>query len=154
MKKKQVSFILLAVLIFTLTVSNSFPRHADGDFYSNPYVLNGKSVNFENLSTLPTGRLSIVKTDPIKDQKFKIPFHAYIRRGGKIIDAEAYAHNHAVTEVELSEVLRLAKPGDELVIDPVKKVNGMMQRSVILKSKVVMPPFQWFFEGEKTKDRC
>lgn len=154
MKNKQISFLLSAVLILTLTVSNSFPRNSEKEFYSNPYILDGKSVNFENLSTLPKGRLSIVKLDPVSDLKVKIPFHAYIRREGKIIDAQAYAHNHAVTEVEISEVLRVAKPGDELVIDPVRKVNGIGQRSIILKQKIQVPQFQWFFIGNKDKDRC
>lgn len=154
MKNTPISFLYVAILMFTLTVSNSFPRDSDGRFYTNPYLLNGKAFNFEQLSSLHTGKLSIVQTHQETATKTKMPFYAYIRRNGKIIDADSYSHNHAVTVVEISEILKSARPGDELVIDPAIKNKGIQQRSVILQSSSLKPPFQWFFLDNKSKNNC
>lgn len=154
MKNKQAALLLLSVLMLTLTVSNSFPKHSGGEFYTNPYLLNGKSVDFEKLSSINMGKLRIMKANIESNQKTAIPFYAYIRRNGKIINADSYAHNHAVSEVEISEVIKSSRPGDELVIDPVTKSNGVGQRSVILKEKLLVPHFQWFDIGNKSKKDC
>ena len=154
MKTKQTALLLASIMMLSLSVSNSFPKDSHPDFYTNPYLLNGKAVDFAQLSSINIGKLSIVKTNPESNQKMAVPFYAYIRRNGKIIDAESYAHNHAVKEVEISKVIKSSRPGDELVIDPASKNNGVGQRSVILKQKQLVPHFQWFFVGDKSKEGC
>lgn len=152
MKNTPIIFLYAAILMLTLTVSSFFPRNSNGGFYTNPYLLNGKAFNFEQLSSLNTGKLSIVQMHQESAQKTQIPFYAYIRRNGKIINADSYTNNHAVLVVEISEILKSARPGDELVIDPAIKNNGVQQRSVILKSG--LPQFQWYFSGNKSKNNC
>ena len=110
-------------------------------------------MDFDKLATINSGKLSIVKIVDHSNQKVVVPFYAYIRREGKIVDSESYAHNHAMKEVEMSEVLKSSRVGDELVIDPVEKRSGG-QRTVILKQKVFVPHFQWFNTGKKNMDNC
>lgn len=152
---KNISLNLLLTLLFTLTlaVSEALPGSTADSFYYNPLMLNGKSMNIEKFSLVAKGVLSMMGENSGSGQREKIPFFIYLKRAGKIIDANAYTHNHSVMSVEISEVLKSAKAGDQLVIDPVNKGEKAGRRVLTVKSYQPAPAFNWF-SGLIKKDKC
>ena len=117
-------------------------------------LVNGKVVTSEQFAHVTRGVLMLVKSGPASKQQTPVPFLIYLRRGGKIVDAEAYAHNHAVMYYEVAEILKFAQAGDQLVIDPVGSPDKAAQKVITIKSSQIVPQFQWFYVLNQKKDRC
>jgi hypothetical protein len=139
-----------AILMLTLSVS-SFPRDNEVRLVS-PLLLDGKVLDPEKLTTGSAGKLSFVSRDATAEAGRKVSFFVYLRRAGSIVNADSY--HHAVEEIEISEILKSARAGDELVIDPATKRHGETRHSVNLKQSYVTPWFRWFFAGVKSTDGC
>lgn len=151
---KIVNLLIAAMLLSASSFSVTFPKNTNSYFYNNPLLLNGKSVEFALYSSVQNGKISLVKGNPETNQKTLISFCVYLKRNGKIIDADSYGHNNAVMEFEMSEILRSAKPGDQIVIDPADKNEEMGRRVITVQREQFTPPFQWFFTGSKPKGGC
>ncbi|GAB2800804.1 hypothetical protein GCM10027275_53530 [Rhabdobacter roseus] len=152
MKNKIVSLLLGSLGVVVFSAFLAFPKSHTDSFYFNPFLLNGKPMDLTRLTTSTSGVLSLVKNDPAAAPAAQVPFLIYLRRAGKIVDASAYAHNHAVTEIEIATVLRGAQPGDELVVDPTSEEIG--QRTITVKQPLYAPYMPWFFGANKGKDGC
>ena len=152
---KNITFNLLLVLLFTLTlaVSEALPANTTDNFYYNPLLLNGKSMNIEKFSVVAKGVLGMIGGNSESGQREKIPFFIYLKRAGKIVDASTCTHNHPVMAVEISEVLKFAKAGDELIIDPANKTEKAGRRVLTVKNYQPAPQFNWFY-GLGKKDKC
>lgn len=101
-----------------------------GDFYSNPLVLNNRPLDYTWFSILSRGPLCVVKGNPDIPDAEKIPFHIYLRRKGVIINEGKSSSTKAVFCVEISDVLKLAMPGDHLIIEPVQKTDRQAKRII------------------------
>jgi len=151
---KILNLFIAAMLLSASSFSVTFPKSNNNYFYNNPLLLNGKSVEFALFSSVQNGKISLVKGNPESDQKTIIPFYVYLKRDGKIIDANSYKHNNAVEEFEMSEILRSAKPGDQIVIDPADKNEEVGKRIITVRQEQIILPFQWFYTGIKSKGGC
>lgn len=156
MRNIPANLIMTIVFMLTLSVSLSFPHNSGDEFFRNPLLLNDKVVDPTAFSTASIGKLSMVKGDPESGRKIKVPFYAYIKRSGFIIDGGTYARNRALTEVDITQLLKFAKAGDQLVIDPANK-NDEIGRRVITVHQAQLAPIQmkWLYGVIKQKnDGC
>jgi hypothetical protein len=86
--------------------------------------------------------------------KTNVAFKVYLKRQGKLIDADTYTYHNAMLQYEISGILKYAKAGDEIVIHPVDK-NDLTSRRIILVTPIqLVPHFNWFFIPNKKGDRC
>lgn len=148
---KLVSLLLAATWAVVISVSEAFPKTETDSFYSYT-LLNEKPMDLTNVSAASTGVLTLIKENPVSGKREKIPYLIYLRRAGKIINTNSYAHNNAVTSINIAEVVRSAQPGDELVIDPAVISDKVGRRIIIIKNSV--PVYQWFLFPNKSKDEC
>lgn len=154
MKNIPLILLLTSILMLTLSVSQSFPENPESNFYYNPLLLNGKTMDITSLSTVTRGKLSMIKGDPESSQKTAVPFLVYLVRAGKRVGSPSCANNQGVTEVELSNVLSMAKAGDQLVLEPVGKEEKTGRRVIQVKQNPQLFKMQWFSGVIKSKDGC
>jgi hypothetical protein len=146
---KLLPLFLAIVWTVTFSLSEAFPKTES--FYAYP-LLNEKPMNLTNVSAASTGVLTLIKENPVSGRREKVPYLIYLRRAGKTINADSYAHNQAVTSIDVAEIVRSAQPGDELVIDPTMTTDKAGMRIIIIKNAV--PVFHWFPTSTKDKDNC
>jgi hypothetical protein len=108
----------------------------------------------EQLAWAARGVLAVVKRDAASTQSTRVPFYIYLKRDGKIVDANAYAHNHSVMQYELAEVLRSARAGDQIVIDPAVKSDAVGRSIITVKTTQLVPHFDWSYGLKQKKDGC
>lgn len=148
---KMLSLFLATAWAVVISVSEAFPKTETDSFNSYP-LLNEKPTDLTNVSATSVGVLTLVKENRVSGKSEKVPFLIYLRRAGKIINADSYAHNNAVTSINIAEIVRSAQPGDELVIDPTVTSDKVGRRVIIIKNPV--PVYQWFPISNKGKDEC
>jgi hypothetical protein len=103
--------------------------HERGTFLSNPLMLNGKPLDYGLFNVRSEGELSLAKVATKTGQTMQVPFYVYLRRNGnKISIGCKESPDSKQMKVDLSEVLRDAKPGDLLIIVPVNKEDGPAKR--------------------------
>lgn len=154
MENKLLKFVLSSVLILNLSVSESFPENVVEAFGYNSLLLNGQPINTERFSINSQGKLSLVNGDPAVSNQERLAFFAYVKRGGEIVSREAYAYNHPVKELEIAGILSQAKPGDQLIIEPVNKNDVLGRRIIKVRQPEYVPQFRWFFGVNKKNDGC
>lgn len=103
---------------------------ATGNFSWNPLALNGKPLDYTQFGGFSKGLLCVVKGKPEIMDPETIPFHIYLRRDGMIINEGKSSSTREVFRIEISEVLKLAKPGDHLIIEPVRKADRQAKRII------------------------
>lgn len=102
----------------------------DANFYCNPLVLNGKQLDYSRFSIMSKGKLTVVEGNPELPEATQIPFVIYLRRNGEIITQGKSDPGRKVFEIEISEVLALAKPDDHLLIVPVRETDWKAKRII------------------------
>ena len=91
----------------------------DEDIQSNPLLLDGQSLNFNEFGLQSEGTLTLLVGDPLSQNALQIPFTIKLRRYGKILDDPSMDFmNKELYGVEISSVLQFALPGDHLIITP------------------------------------
>ncbi len=100
----------------------------DANFFCNPLLLNGKSLDYADFTGRTKGILTLVEGDPESPEAKKVPFRIYLRRDGVIITEGRSDSSREVMEIEISEVLAHAKHGDHLLIVPVRKSDWKAKR--------------------------
>ncbi|MCE7065677.1 hypothetical protein [Dyadobacter sp. CY326] len=153
MKNKIWKFIPALTLIFSLPPSVALPKENLDGFFVSPLVLNGRSVSPAELATARGGKLSLVKGNPGNNKISKVPFLIYLTRNGKIVNGNAYAHNNPVVESDIYELLKPAKAGDQMTIEPVNKSDQIERRIITVQSSQLTPQFIWF-RFNKKNDGC
>ena len=152
MKTKMIHLLISVMLLFTVVITQALPKNSDEKFNLSSVLLNGKSVEPALFSAVRYGKISIV--NPGYDLKDKIPFYIYLKRDGKIINADSYAHNASVFEYEIAEILKSAKVGDQIIIDPATKNEQSGRRIITVSPQQVGPRFQWYYGLIKNPDGC
>lgn len=153
MNLKAIKIIPAMILLCSLQASVALPKPAEPT-NNNPLLVNGRVVTTEQFAHVTRGKLTLVKSDAASEKQTPIPFLIYLRRGGRIVEAEAYAHNHAVMYYEVSEILKSAQAGDQLVIDPVKQEDKGAKKVITIKNTQIVPQFNWFYVFRQKKDNC
>ncbi|MCF2498539.1 hypothetical protein [Dyadobacter chenhuakuii] len=144
MKNNLWKIVAALTVMFSLPPSVALPKETVDGFYWNPVLLNGRSASSAQLAAASSGKLSLVKFDSQSSRVTKVPFIIYLKRGGRVINNDAYAHNNAVLEGDIYEVLKTAQAGDQLIIDPVDKEAQIDRRVITVRSGQLTPQFKWF----------
>ena len=103
--------------------------YEQGKFFRNPLMLNEKPLDYNVFSLESKGELTVVKGAAINGQTTQVPFYVYLRRSGnKIIIPGKERPDPQQIKIDISEILRYAKRGDQLVIEAVRKEDGAVKR--------------------------
>jgi len=152
MKTKMIHLLMSVMLLFTVLITQALPKNADEKVNLSPMLLNGKSVEPAMFSAVRYGRISIVNSGyGLKD---KIPFYIYLKRDGKIIDADSKGHNATVFEFEIAEILKSAKVGDQIIVDPAGQTGQTGRKIITVSPQQVGPKFNWYYGLVKNSDGC
>ena len=106
--------------------------NASSDFHWNPLTLNDKPLDYAMFGIRSQGVLAVVKGNPELPNAEKIPFRIYLRRDGVMVNTPQCNSTQQVFSIKLSEVLQLAKPGDHLIIEPVRTSDRKAKRFIKL----------------------
>jgi hypothetical protein len=100
-----------------------------GIFLSDPLMLNGKPLDYAEFNLALTGELTVSKGTAINGQTMKVPFFVYLRRNGnKVFIPGKERPDAKQVKIDMSEILSHAQPGDQLVIEAVRKEDGLVKR--------------------------
>lgn len=103
--------------------------YEQGNFLVNPLMLNGEPLDYSIFGLSSKGELTLAKEATTTAQTEQIPFYVYLRRNGKKVFIPGKASpDQKQIKIEISEVLNYAKPGDQLIIEPVRKEDGPAKR--------------------------
>ncbi len=150
--------ILKVALVFLVILPGASPKaltEKGGNGLNNRLMLNGKVTDETALSSAITGKLSMVSLHTGTGESRLVPFYAYLIREEKIVDADAFAHNNAVTEIEMSDILKSAKEGDRIIIDPAEEKTAEKRRVIMVRQRRYTPQFNlWPGQIAVQKDGC
>ncbi|MGC4022253.1 MAG: hypothetical protein QM734_10060 [Cyclobacteriaceae bacterium] len=132
----------LAQQLFSFRVNESLEREREvmqdneyastglekGIFYCNPLVLDGRPLVYSEFNIQSTGELMVVKGAPVTGETILVPFYVSLRRNGNNVLFLGKLRSDQKIKVEISEILKYAKPGDLLVIEAAKKEDGHVKR--------------------------
>lgn len=153
MNFKAIKIIPAMILLYSLQASVALPNSA-GPTEDNSLLINGRVVTAEQFAHVTHGMLTIAKGNSVSNQRTTVPFLIYLKRGGMIVNADSYPHNFAVSGYEIYDILKFAKAGDELIIDPVKSRHASTRKVITVKSTQIIPQFRWFYTWNPKKDNC
>lgn len=155
MIRKHLNLLLISAVLMAsagLVSPNPFADVEISEADANPaLMLNGKVTNENALASVTTGKLSLEAWQAASGKTEPVPFYAYLIRAGKIVDADAFAHNNAVTEIEMSAILKPAKDGDRMIIDPAVENTKAKRRVIIVKQYRFI---WWPWQNGQAKDGC
>lgn len=151
MKNHIPRFLIILIYISTVSISDALPNNNINDI---SLLLNGKSVEPENFVHIRNGRLTLIEINSKSGTRTGLPFFAYLRRAGKIVDVNAYAHNFSVRSIDLSQILESAKVGDDIIIEPADKMNVSARKIIYVSYSMLFPAFNWFPFLNKNKGGC
>ena len=111
---------------------NEFVRTEIGqteNIYCNPLLLDGRPLDYGSFTLRTRGELALVKGEPGTPGSTKILFFIRLIRDGRVVDGRNMLFlNKGLHEIEISNVLAFAQPGDQLIIDPVRKEDWKAKR--------------------------
>ena len=128
--------VILALSLPTIKINTFLPgstTNGEAIFYANPLLLNNKTFAYADFSMASKGILTVVSGNPETAQVEKIPFRIYLRRNGNVVDNSLSNTSQSALEIDVAPVLAMAKPGDDLVIEPVRTSDSRARRSIKLK---------------------
>src|SRR5688572_19228716 len=100
-----------------------------GTFFSNPLMLNGEPLDYGEFNLKAQGELTVSKGAAITGQTTQVPFYVYLRRNGnKVLIPGMERPDPNQIKIDISEILRHAAPGDQLVIEAIRKEDGAVKR--------------------------
>ncbi len=106
-----------------------------GIFLDNPLMLNGKLLDYSEFNMRSQGELTVNKAGDTIGQTMQIPFYVYLRRNGiRILIPGKEKPDPKQAKINVWEILKLAAPGDHLVIEAVRKEDGSVKRILKLLS--------------------
>ena len=99
------------------------------NIHCNPLLLDGHSLDYGAFTINSRGVLALITGEPESAGSAKIPFSIQLRRVGKIIEDQSMDFLHRqLYGIEISTVLAFSRPGDQLIITPVNKVDWKAKR--------------------------
>lgn len=107
----------------------AYSGQALGNFYCNPLTLDGMAFDYNAFTLKSTGELRLIKGDAQSGKVVEIPFYLRLRRNG-ILVAHPCGEGVMFSKIEISAILKVAKDGDELIVEPVNKEDWPAKRIV------------------------
>ncbi len=107
-------------------------KSANSDFAWNPLIVNDKPLDYTMFGIYSKGVLAVVKGNLDMPNAEKIPFRVYLRRDGAIVNNPQCNSSQQVFSIKLSEILKGAKLGDHLIIEPVRASDRSAKRIIKL----------------------
>jgi hypothetical protein len=102
---------------------------AIGNFYGNPLRLDGLPLEYSTFKIKSKGELTVLKGDAATGKAIQIPFYIYLRRNGAMVKLPGEdLLKLQYLKVEISTILKLAVPGDQLIVEPANKEDWKAKR--------------------------
>ena len=152
MKNQIIKISVILLYTFTISISDALPKNSTGKGIS--LLLNGKLAEPKKFVYVTNGRLTLVGHNEKSGLKTELQFFAYLRRDGKIVDVDAYSHNFSVRSIELTEILKSAQVGDDMIIEPANKTDISGKKIINVTYSMLFPVFNWFPFLNKNKGGC
>jgi len=152
MKNQIARILVILIYTFTFSTSEALPKNSATSAFA--LLLNGKMAEPENFVHVTNGRLTLIEINSKSVRKTGLQFFAYLRRDGEIVDVNSYARNFSVSSIELSEILRSAKVGDDIIIEPANKTDISGRKIIYVRYSMLFPVFNWFPFLNKNKGGC
>jgi len=115
---------------------NEFVKNGEaaGNFYCNPLRLEGQPLDYLQFNIQSKGELTLIKGSPATGFTVQIPFYVYLRRNGTMVKlpGEAVSKSKYV-KIEISTILQLAEPGDQVILEPANKEDWLAKRILTLR---------------------
>ena len=138
MKKSMMHLLAMLSVALAFNTATTFSKSGENYFYSNPLVLDGKPLDYQTFGKDTKGVLTLVKGNPNLADSPKIPFRIYLKREGKVVNYGLSSDTRELYEVEVAPILRLARFGDELVIEPARTTDAKAKRVIYLIKMDIM----------------
>ena len=141
----------------SIRLATAFGQAADPNetnFYSNPLTLNGKPLDYGSFSIASKGLLAVVTGNPASSEATRIPFRVYLQRDGQQLIHGVANGDQPLYEVAIDQVLAIAKPGDHLIIEPVRKSDWRGKRIIKVVDYGAVQRYKWFPRLSSSADKC
>jgi len=152
MRNKIARILVILIYTFTFLTSEALPKNSATNGFA--LLLNGKAAEPENFIHVTNGRLTLIELNSKSGPKTGLPFFAYLKREGKIVDVNAYTHHFSVRSIELTEILKSARVGDDIIIEPACKADISGRKIIYVRYSMLFPVFNWFPFLNKSKGGC
>ena len=140
----------MVIMIIAMLISQStFAGENEKNLY-NSLLFNGKPLVYDQFSLSSRGVLTMVMSDSKTKEMKTMLFKVYLKRQDKILPFGVSNQGNGVTEVDISDILKFANLGDQLVIEPVEKKAQMSTRVIFLRYSY----FLEFLNRSGNKDGC
>ncbi|GAB3011139.1 hypothetical protein [Spirosoma pulveris] len=109
-------FILVCLLA---AVSFSGNKEVAPTVYSDAVTVNGHPINYNAIPLHSKGVLAFAEGNPQSPEHKPMPFRVTLRRAGTAVQQWPAKGKEGVYSVPLEEIWPVARPGDELLVEPV-----------------------------------
>jgi hypothetical protein len=127
------SFLSFAIIVISMLISQSIFGGENEKAFYNSVLFNGKPLVYDQFSLSSRGVLTMVMNDSKTKEMKSMLFKVYLKRQDKILPFGVSNQVSGVTELEVSEILKFANLGDQLVIEPIEKKAQMSTRVIFLR---------------------
>ncbi|MES2516630.1 MAG: hypothetical protein V4585_00900 [Bacteroidota bacterium] len=134
MKKSILSFVFIVI---SMLLTSSITARENEKIISNPLLIDGEPINYEQFSLTSRGIVTMIAEDSKSKKTMTIPFKIYLRRDNKIVHLGGSSSTDKLSEIEISQILKFANLGDELVIEPIDKKFQTSTRVFFLRNNLV-----------------
>jgi hypothetical protein len=142
--------IVQPISAYVTTVRHQIIRQEEPVYYCSP-LMNDRPFDYINFSLASRGTLTMAGGNPETAEVENVPFRIYLRRNGKIINTGASDTTCAVKTIDVSSVLSIAKLGDDLIIEPVRKSDASARRCIKLKNAYFYPNLFFLLKKQSKK---
>jgi hypothetical protein len=127
------SFLSFAIIVISMLFSQSIVAGENEKALYNSVLFNGKPLVNEQFSLSSRGVLTMVMNDSKTKELKSMAFKIYLKRQDKVVPFGGSNHGNEVLEIEVSEILKFANLGDQLIIEPINRQSQMSTRVILLK---------------------
>ncbi len=159
MTRKHLNLLLIGAMLMSsigAVAPNFFASPNKTD--NNPrtaLMLNGKVTDENALASANAGLLNLVTLQDEADEPERIPFYIRLIRVNKALNTSEFAHFNMITEIELSTILKYARDGDKIIIDPAEKNSTTTRKVITVRQNQYLPQWiRWIWPNEDRKDGC
>jgi hypothetical protein len=147
MKENVLSFVLVVI---SMLMSQSILGKDDEKLFYNSLFINGKPLVNEPFSISSKGILTMVMSDSKTKDTKTIPFKVYLKRQDNLVPLGGTNYSNELLQIEVSQILKFANLGDQLIIEPVNRKSQMSTQVIILRESY----FLEFLNRGGKRDGC
>lgn len=140
-------------MVFSMLFTVSIVARENEKIIYNPLLIDGEPINYEQFSLTSRGIITMIAEDSKSKKVITIPFRIYLKRDNEIVHLGGSASADKLAKIEVSQILKFANLGDELVIEPVDKKFQTSTRVFFLRNNLVKFMSN-FLINRNPKDGC